>query len=257
MPALALGLIILSIALHVLGHALAMKRYGIGIERAGLGLGVGPRLTFRVPRVEFPLTLSPFLVGAYVLPAEGESERIKELPYRAQALIFGSGVLANLLFGLLILSGLSLFYAFEPLYSRQRSLTVSVVALTLAWGLWAGRYFVCRYLVPLLGVGLLAYVVYGLFFALGGSGAMGPVGITREVVANASSPAKALEFAALISLGIGMTNMLPLLPLDGGRIFQAGLSKVNQLAANIWGGLSLCAGLALIVLILTNDFRSI
>ena len=45
---------------------------------------------------------------------------------------------------------------------------------------------------------------------------MGPVGIS-EVVAETSSITEFINFLALISVSLGISNLLPILPLDGGR----------------------------------------
>lgn len=247
---IAILLVLTSISLHEVGHAVAMNHYGIKINRAGLGLSVGPHLTLKLRRFDFPITFSPLLIGAYVQPDEISLARLKQMPYNVQAICFGAGVLVNLLFGGITLSAFEFMRAINPSNDHAaRSLKVGLIMATLTGLIWLGRRIFCMYLIPLLGTLLAIQTVASMFSSP--SAVTGPIGIARMLVS--PTLADAVIIGAVVSIGIGMFNMFPLMPLDCGRTMDAALRKWNHKVAQTWSAISTWVFLALFSFIFFND----
>ena len=87
LTALTIGLVILSIMLHELGHALAMRKYGVPLAEMGFGLPIGPKLTFSGgwwnkfgEDFKFMFYFNP--LGAYVKP-KNEEDAVKQTELKA------------------------------------------------------------------------------------------------------------------------------------------------------------------------------
>ncbi|MFA6131336.1 MAG: site-2 protease family protein [Patescibacteria group bacterium] len=192
------------------------------------------------------ITLSPLLIGAYVKPSEEGARACEELPYEAQAEIYGSGVWTNILLFLVMAAGLIFFKSGLTL---EDGMIRSVACIGLAVLLYRWKGLFCNYGVPAIGV-WVAWSVGSLLFSPADSGVMGPVGIMKTF-AQATSVLDVLRLGASISLGVGILNMLPLMPLDGGRTMHAILRGVlPEKTANACEIVSSCAGVALILFLL-------
>jgi len=64
--------------------------------------------------------------------------------------------------------------------------------------------------------------------------------------------ADVLNLVYILSLGIGLINLLPLGPVDGGRMFQLSAVRIlgKEKGMNIWGKLSIILLIILLVLLL-------
>ena len=179
------------IAIHELGHFLAAKLCGIPVER--FSIGMGPKL-YALERGGTSYWLSAIPIGGYVLPGLEETE-FRKLPLRKQIVFALGGPIANLIAA----------YAAILLLAR-----FDVVLAT-----------------TLLGSGLveLGKAVAALF---SGAGELsGVVGIVATGGSMFGSSLKGLViFSVSINLNLAMLNLLPLPPLDGGRIVFATLTKI-------------------------------
>ena len=203
---LAAALVIISLGVHEAAHAVAMMKRGIKIEKAGLG----------IPVRYLTLTVRPNLLGAYVMPESGEDERIAEMPPGDQIAIYGAGIVANILFGMGLVVAEMLMHLFvTKQFAAQLLYILAVTAVAVA--VWFGRHFFERWIVPVLGILQLGLIVWLIFSSPISSGNMaGPIGVAQMTYSLTFS--WAVFVAGVISFSIGITNTLPLIPLDGGRI---------------------------------------
>jgi membrane-associated protease RseP (regulator of RpoE activity) len=196
-----------AIAAHEYGHTLALRRYGIPVAEAGIGLGFPPCL--KLPprgRRTFTLSLSPWLVGAYVSPDPRRQAELDALSYRDTAWYAGAGVVANL-----IAAGVCTGAAFL-LWGRW---VPALCALLVAAAVAVYRRWVAAFVVPAIGVAVLPWLLYLQVTAMldrqTGPRAYGEV----FVVSDAGT---ALVVAGAVSLLLGVCNAAPIFPLDGGKI---------------------------------------
>lgn len=229
---LAVVLSLGTIIAHEAGHFFAMRRASIRIVSAGIGFPFPP--TFTVYRKKNPdgtvtkFQLSPWVLGAFVRPDERDEKRIDELPYRQFTWIMGSGVVINLVLGALLIGiGAAMignWYGFG--------------AYLLSAGLlWLGRRLLAAYLVPVFGFPALGLVIWGTVLAVLNHDQVGLVGQAR-LFGVVDSASLAFVLAGLFSASLGILNMIPLFPFDGGRIFSrvlsgAGLSRRSVTAFEV------------------------
>ena len=247
---------------HELGHAVAMAYYGIPIQAAGVGIPIpGLSLKFHLytPSPEyrhklFPeglvITLSPLLLGAYVQPAAEGEERVKTLPYRAEAEIYGAGVWSNTLSALILFIFLRL-YAFGFNQDRYGFLLCGVV-MVLAVGLWKYKTVFCAFGVPVLSILLIALLSFLVLQSGASKTFSGPVGIVR-LMQESTTALDVLKWGFILSLGIGLTNMLPFLPLDGGHTAMAIVRRHCPRHQHRIERVSMMIGIGFILFVLLND----
>jgi regulator of sigma E protease len=191
----------LLIAIHECGHLLAAKLCGIPVKR--FSIGFGPRL-LEFTRAETSYWLSWIPIGGYVLPSI-EHDDFRELALYKRITFALGGPLANVLaaFVALVLLGFARF-----------NLPASEAI---------------PFAVAQLGTGLQQQVS-GLSTLLSGIEQLsGIVGIVAVGGAQFGSTfAGLLTFSVLINLSLAVMNMLPLPPLDGGRILFCVLEKIYR-----------------------------
>ena len=241
---LILVVIVVSIILmvHELGHAIEMRNKGIPIESLGIGLDI-----WVLPSVEFPIgffpdatfKISPLLLGAHVTPTEEGGQLMEQLPYSEFSSIVGMGVWVNLMVGLFFLSIVFLTSARRKENRSRIVLTLSLLVL-----LGIGRGIFVSYLIPVLGILMLVYVVINY------KDLRGPLGAIRELL-----KVRITAVIAGISISLGLLNMVPLFPLDGGRIMGRILENYSQ---NLATGYELVSSTLLwlgIMVIVVADIR--
>lgn len=218
---LAITLGLLSITVHELGHYEAMRRCGIRIKEVSLlGFPVPflPSVYYR--RKETVWRVHPFAIGAYVEPYsedEIESKRLWDQLY-----VSGNGPIANIVYALALIA---IAVCVAGLQTGQiEKAGISLLVLGGAAGVvWFARRYIALVL-PVLTIPILALVGYAIFgvnpikAVEGGSG--GPISIIASLT-GAGTAVDALLLAAILSINLGIINLAPLPPLDGGRIFGA------------------------------------
>jgi len=192
------------ILIHEIGHLLSAKAVGIHVEE--FALGMGPRV-FKFERGGTIYSLRPVPIGGFCR-MEGEDEdsehpnAFNKKPAPARAFVLLSGSLANALFTVIVL-WLLIFFA-----GKDHSISE----------------FFMSFIKGIKGTGNIAVMMYeaiGKLFTgrMGLDNLMGPVGITQTVSETAKLGFDYLiYFAAIISLNLGIVNLLPLPALDGGRL---------------------------------------
>ncbi len=196
---LVLGTIIL---IHEFGHLLAAKATGIPIRR--FSVGFGPRIWgFQRGGTEYRVSLVP--IGGYVLP-EGESEE-EFLGYPASRRILFSlgGPLANMA---------AAFAGLAAAYAANLGPSFSSLVVQPAADLYRLLSEIVLLLPALFSTPDQMSGVVGIV-SWGGR----PEGMTIAAL---------LTFFVLLNVNLAFFNMLPLPPLDGGKILFALLEKVYR-----------------------------
>jgi membrane-associated protease RseP (regulator of RpoE activity) len=264
MVVLGIVLFLLSFSAHELGHAFAMRRYGIKISEISL-LGFGPTIfTFRLRRWfgDVPVRIKLIPLGAFVRPEDKDCEA--NLSFKQKVHVNGGGVIANVLFfGIILLPALLLDNV-----SLLPSCIISGIAITI--GLFPR--FTTHLILPI-GILLLGLLIFSVSHSdpknvvphpkslvdvhknlVGNGGSI--VAIAQEVNEKSKNLAVTILFAALLSLGVGLTQALPIYPLDGGRIAYdviEVLASKRKLPGEIFKKVSLCLFVYLIIISLGGD----
>jgi len=205
-----------ALVLHEGAHALLMMFYGIKIKSFGLGMP-WPNIGLRIPlgKNKPVLNIHPLLIGAYVEPESEED--VEKLPISVQNHISGAGVVINILTAAIIFAatgGMAIMgIAFTPL-----KLVLIIFAILIF------SKIISNYIVPLLGIGYL-YLLINSVSQSGVESVGGPVTIINHLT---NSGFSFIEMLAIISLLLGVANMMPIYPIDGGRIFVATLERIHM-----------------------------
>jgi regulator of sigma E protease len=210
----------LLISVHELGHLLAAHCMGIPVAR--FSIGFGPVLwARRIRDVEYCISLVP--LGGYVLPRFEDESEFRRIPAARQIVLWLGGPLANLLAAGFLLA------------------TVNGITDGLSW--------YGQLVQPWIQVGgQSAEFVAALSSIIARpdqlSGIIGIVATGKSVMGG--GVVSALRFAVLLNLNLAIFNLLPIAPLDGGKIFCSLLEKLDPRLARLRTGFSL-AGLALLL----------
>jgi len=207
MPYVAVVFVVgLLIAIHEFGHLLAAKLCGIPVRR--FSIGFGPKV-FEVKRGETSYWLSWIPIGGYVLPAL-ELDGFRELPAYKRITFALGGPTANVI---------AAFIGLFVLGLAQFDLPVFGATSFAATRLWTGLQQ------QIAGVSALV---------MGGEQLSGIVGIVAVGGAQfGSTLISLLTFSVLINLSLAVMNLLPLPPLDGGRILFCVLEKIYRPVARL------------------------
>ncbi|MCU0722509.1 MAG: site-2 protease family protein [Planctomycetes bacterium] len=194
---LVIGLLVL---VHEAGHfaaALALK-----IPVARFSVGFGPALVrFRRGEVEYRIAAVP--LGGYVLPKVARLEDYFAIPAGRRILFSLAGPAAS------VLLALPLFALYNVLAGGFSWQGVLVQPFVQTFGVLAG----------------VAAAVPALFAQAGSlSGPLGVVSQGSRLVG--VDVARALSFAAFLTVNFGVFNLLPVPVLDGGKIVLAVLEKI-------------------------------
>jgi regulator of sigma E protease len=192
------GLLIL---IHEIGHLVAAKMCGIPVSQFSLGFG---RKLAAVTHNGTSYRLSWIPIGGYVLPGIDQAV-MHALPAHKQIAFALGGPVANVVTAM---AGIFLLGIF------QFDLSVAAAASFSVTGLWTGLQQ------QVTGLSALFADVDQL------SGIVGIVAIGGSQFA--STFVSLLQFSVAINLSLAVMNMLPLPPLDGGRIVFCLLEKLHK-----------------------------
>lgn len=244
-------MLFLALVVHEAGHAIAMMRRGVDIEEAGIGLPVkGLTFRLRLPFVPFPIALSPLLIAAYVKPSRRGELDLRMMSRKDQVVCYGAGIVMNLVFGGVLL--ILLLLSMNPFGSRRATIVFTIVTgLTLAFVLLRR---VLPFVMPVIGVAMLVVAVALVLNAPESVG--GPIAVVTTAF-GASSWFGVVLFGASMLLNLGLINMVPFVPADGGRITcifleSRGWVKLSEMYAR----LTSYALATLIVVLLAKDIIS-
>ena len=217
-------IISLLIILHELGHFLAAKRMGIPIARFSVGLG--PKIWgFKIGETEYWLSMIP--CGGYVMPALKDEEAFNKIPLKSRILFLLAGPAANILGAFLCLSLMNIvklgFSVNSVIYLPLEQIGQLAIQIGTAIPLLFSEP---EHLSGIVGIVASGGTLVGLSFI------------------------KLLQFSVLLNVNLAVFNLLPILPLDGGKIVMGLLRKIYQPLRRLEvpltvGGWVLLAGLML------------
>ena len=220
----------LLIAIHEYGHLLAAKLCGIPVKR--FSIGFGPKLFgFTVAETSYWFSLIPF--GGYVLSALEDTD-FRRLPTYKRITFALGGPVANIVaafVGLLVI-GLSQF----GLTATQ---ALSFAVTNLLMGLQQQLH----------GLSTL-FVNWGQVSGIVGIVAVGGAEFGATL-------ANLLTFSVLINISLAVLNLLPLPPLDGGRVVFCVLEKLYRPVAKVEAPVTLVGWALLMVLMVCLTIQDV
>ena len=219
----AIFLIGLLIFIHELGHLLAARAVGIPVAR--FSIGFGPVLwSWRRGGVEYCVSLVP--LGGYVMPECDDEEKFFRIPLWRRIVLWIGGPLANFVAAGLLMAIINCLTDGVTFFGLVIEPPLQVVRLT------------TRFLATLPSIFMHPAQL---------SGIVGIVAVGQSVVSDGW--VSAMRFAVLLNLNLAIFNLLPIMPLDGGKILCSLLEKVSPRLARLQTPLAI-AGLALLLLLM-------
>lgn len=199
------------VLVHELGHFLAARRAGVKVYEFSIGFPFSPRMItlFRHRETEFTLRLLP--LGGFVSFSkdnDGEAIDLFKTSGVNRALILSAGAVFNVSFAFLLFV---FVYAFGKNLSVTGALLLSVKTL---WSVFLGT----------------AGFIVNIFSGHGSmEGLAGPVGIAAIAgKAAAKGILNLLYFTGMLSLSLGIMNLIPLPALDGGQLFMLLIETIKR-----------------------------
>ena len=185
----ALGLFVFSllILIHEMGHYVSAKTCGIAVPSFSIGMG---KAIFSRSALGTEWRLSIIPIGGYIeIDDEGAANWKKLITY-----LFGP--LASIFFPVLVVIAVCWFNHANTAKALH-DLFVTI------WQICSGTF----------------RMLYGLFTDIGktSSEVVGPVGIVNTI-ARSKEWVDYVFYGVIVSIAIGFSNLLPIPPLDGGRI---------------------------------------
>lgn len=199
------------VLVHELGHFWAARRSGVKVYEFSIGFPFSPRLItlFRHKETAFTVRLLP--LGGFVRFSQnggGEDTGLFEASPGKRAFIFCAGSLFNMLFAFII---------FIPAFIIGKHIDPVDAVLLSANTVWE------------ILSGTLLFIVN--IFAGHGTmeGLSGPVGIAVMAGDAASKGVLSMSyFTAVLSMSLGIMNLLPLPALDGGHLIMLFIESIRR-----------------------------
>ncbi|OGP26449.1 MAG: peptidase M50 [Deltaproteobacteria bacterium GWF2_42_12] len=199
------------VLVHEFGHFIAARRAGVKVYEFSIGFPFSPKIFtfFKHKETEFTLRLLP--LGGFVSFSKNGDEDAKELfeaSYLNRAFIMSAGSLFNITFAFLV---------FVPVFVLGKHLPfLDAIALS-AQTIWA----------------VLSGTIVFVVNMFSGSGSMeglsGPVGIASMAGQAASKGILNLAyFTGILSMSLGIMNLIPFPALDGGQLFMLLIEAVRK-----------------------------
>jgi len=190
------------ILVHEMGHFIAAKISKIPIER--FSVGFGPKLwSFTKGKTEYRLSVFP--VAGYVLPEMEDLDDFYLIPSSRRIVFALGGPSANLILSIIFLAVLNTVKMGFSFYGILLQPFVQVVTITSQF----------------------LYALPSLFTSPGQlSGVVGLVALGGQFIAGGLS--KMLQFAVVLNINLAILNLIPIPPLDGGKILFCLLERIHR-----------------------------
>ncbi len=190
------------ILVHEFGHLIAAKLSGIPVEQ--FSIGFGPKL-WSFKRGDTEYRISAFPVAGYVLPKMKDLDDFYRIPSARRIVFALGGPFANIILALISLAVLNVLTTGFSFYKVFIYPFVQVVNITSQF----------------------LYALPSLFTSPQNlSGVVGIVAVGGQFIAAGLS--KILQFAVILNINLALLNLLPLPPLDGGKILFCLLEKIHR-----------------------------
>ena len=221
--------------------------------------------TYRAPRVapgkralkkaaaSYELGQAREVADPHALYESEYRQQYRSLPFWKRSVILLAGIFMNLLFAMLVFIIVFSIIGFQVQHPETGEITT--IHASVLQALQAGFMY----------IGMVIQAVVGLFNP---ATAAQTVSDSTSIVGIAvmskdyfqAGLVEALEFMAMISVSLGIMNLLPIPPLDGGRfvveIFQKGTRKtVSQKAMNYMSLAGMALFLGFFVIMLNQDIQ--
>ncbi len=190
------------ILIHELGHLIAAKLSNIPIEL--FSVGFGPKLwSFRKGQTEYRISALP--IAGYVLPKVEDVDDFFQIDSSRRIAFALGGPLANIILAVICLGFLN--------------------ALTMGLSFYAVLIFPFVQITKITSQFL--YALPSLFSNPGKlSGVIGIVAMGGQMVAG--DFLNILNLAVMLNINLAVLNLLPILPLDGGKIVFCLFEKIHR-----------------------------
>jgi regulator of sigma E protease len=189
------------ILVHELGHFIAAKLSKIPIER--FSVGFGPKVgSFTKAGTEYRLSLFP--IAGYVLPEMKNIDDFYKIPSSRRIVFALGGPAANLILSVVSLAILNTLTTGFSFYEILLHPFVQVVSITSQF----------------------LNVLPSLFTSPGNlSGVVGVVAFGGQFIAADFS--RILQFTVILNINLALLNLIPIPPLDGGKILFCLLERIH------------------------------
>ncbi len=199
------------VLVHELGHFIAARNAGIKVYEFSIGFPFSPKIftLFRHKETEFTLRLLP--LGGFVSFSKDGNEDAKELfeaSYFKRASIMSAGSLFNIAFAFLV---------FIPVFAFGKHIPFIDAIMSSIQTLWA----------------ILSGTAAFILNIFSGSGSMeglaGPIGIASMAgQAAIKGILNLMYFIGILSMSLGIMNLIPLPALDGGQLFMLFIESIRK-----------------------------
>lgn len=254
------------ILVHEFGHLVAMRRVGMEVDTLAVGVRWGPYLEIesaflrRYAGPDFKLVLSPLVLAGFVKASDPEQE--ERLRDDERALVYGGGVVANILLSIFIFSIVAVILAWKnsggaiaanvPIVGGLSTWAIIPALILSALLLLYFARFICRYIFPVIGVfvfALMTYVFWRISLDVGLLANGGFIEFASETE-KAGKHGYFGVYIAYLSFVVGLGNLLPLYPLDGGHLGMIHVRRFTPKAEPVYRRL----GFAVVIVLLVIQF---
>lgn len=251
---IAVLLLGLGIAVHEFGHAIAMHKANVKIEE--IGFGIGPTLYSTSAIFDgdsITVTISPIPFGAFVKMEQKRQELYKAVSTFDAFVINGIGIWLNAVFGLLLLlAAQTRDSVFRFLKNKYTIIIMAVIALG-SLDLLTRIGFFWGFI--MLGASGLAFFLFARDIIKGKKEFSGPIAIFK-LLKEVKTIRSTVVFAGALSIGVGMVNLLPFMPFDGGQNVVL-LLKNFPSAGETYARISMLAMIYFLGIVMWRDFQSV
>lgn len=201
----------LIVVVHEFGHFVTARKAGIKVYEFSIGFPFSPRLftLFRHKETEFTVRLLP--IGGFVSFSQDGDEDASELfeaSNNKRALVLSAGSMFNIIFA---------FIVFVPVFVIGKN-------LNLIDAIWLSTKTVWEIL-----SGTIMFIMTIFTGHVTMEGLSGPVGIAAMAGQAASKGILSLfYFTGVLSMGLGIMNLLPLPALDGGHLIMLFIEFIRK-----------------------------